>query len=190
MNAQLAEILRLLDSASTKVERLVASVPEAGWHARPAPGAWSAAQCVAHLNITSEAYREPLLQGVEEARSLGGEKRFQGRYRSDPLGWVLASMVGPAPRLAGKRRGRVKTPPPFVPSEDPPRDEVVAGFRRHQGWLEALVRDCEGLPIHRVKVVSVFVPSVRYNLYATLLIIARHQLRHLQQAEEAAGAQP
>jgi hypothetical protein len=65
---------------------------------------------------------------------------------------------------------------------------VVADFRRYQLWLVEVVRACDGLLIHRVKVASVFVPSVRFNLYATLLILARHQHRHLQQAAEATRA--
>lgn len=186
MNAQLSEILELLESAGSKVDRLVASVTEERWHSRPEPGAWSAAQCLEHLNMTSEAYREPLRRAMEEARALAGGVRFEGRHRCDPLGWIMASVVGPAPRVRGKRRGRVKAPAPFLPADDPPRDEVVGGFRRHQAWLSEIVRECDGLPLRRVKVASVFVPSVRYNLYATLLVVARHQHRHLQQAREAA----
>lgn len=188
MNAQLSEILELLESAGAKVDRLLASVPEDRWHARPEPGAWSAAQCLEHLNITSEAYREPLRRALEEARALAGGVRFEGRYRCDPLGWFMASVVGPTPRIGGKRRGRVKAPAPFLPAGEPLRDEVVGEFRRHQAWLTEIVRECDGLPLRRVKVASVFVSSVGYNLYATLRVVARHQHRHLQQAREAAGA--
>lgn len=188
VDEQLSGILDLLNGASARVDQMAERVAEEGWHARPGPGAWSAAQCVAHLNITSEAYREPLMRGLEEARTLGGGVRFQGRHRPGVLGWMAGRMVGPAPRIGGKRRGRVKAPAPFVPTTDPSRDEVAAEFRRHQAWLVELVRACDGLPIHRVKVASVFVPAVRFNLYATLIIVARHQHRHLQQAEEATGA--
>lgn len=187
MHNQLTAIVDLLDSATRRLDALVDAVPEERWHSRPEPGAWSAAQCVVHLNMSSEAYRAPLAAGVEEARALGERRRFDGRYRCDPLGWLLASMVGPTPRIAGKRRGRVKAPPLFLPSDDPPRGQVVAQFHELQRELVDLVRSCDGLPIHKVKVASVFVPSVRFNLYATLLILGRHQHRHLQQAEEAAG---
>lgn len=190
IHRQLASILGLLGSASERLRRLAEGVPEGAWHTRPEPGAWSAAQCVVHLNITSEAYREPLHAAVEEARRLGGGGPYRGRYRSDVLGGILAAMVGPTPRIGGKRRGRVKAPPAFLPSDDPPRDHVVAEFDSHQVWLAEVVGACDGLPIHRVKVNSVFVPSLRFNLYATLLIVAKHQHRHLQQAEEAAGLGP
>jgi hypothetical protein len=187
MHGQLKAIVDLLDSATRRLDALVDAAPTERWHYPPEPGAWSAAQCVAHLNMSSEAYRAPLAAAVAEARSRGEGRQFDGRYRCDPLGWLLASMVGPTPRIAGKRRGRVKAPPPFLPSDDPPRDQVVAEFNELQRELSAVVRSCEGLPIHKVKVPSVFVPSVRFNLYATLLILGRHQHRHLQQAEEAAG---
>ena len=41
----------------------------------------------------------------------------------------------------------------------------------------------DGRPIDRVKVTSPFNPRLRYNLYACLTILPRHQERHLWQAE-------
>jgi hypothetical protein len=42
------------------------------------------------------------------------------------------------------------------------------------------------LPLGDVQVVSPFNTRLRYNLFAALSILAKHQQRHLWQAEEAA----
>jgi hypothetical protein len=47
------------------------------------------------------------------------------------------------------------------------------------------VHEAEGLPLHRVKIVSPFNARVRYNLFSALSILPRHQHRHLWQAELA-----
>ena len=183
MNPQLTAVLGEFDAASRRLARLVASLPEEVWSGRPDPTCWSAAECVAHLNLSAEAYLPRMEEGLERARSLG--RRERGRYRADPLGWVVSRMVGPLPRIGGRRRGRVKAPPAFVPGGDLPQEEILERFRALQARQVALVEASDGLPIDRVKVRSPFVEAARFNLYSTFLILPRHQHRHLQQAEEA-----
>ena len=62
--------------------------------------------------------------------------------------------------------------PAFVPSADRPPDELVAEFERWQAETIACVREAEGLPLQRVKVVSPFDARVRYNLFSALSILA------------------
>lgn len=61
-------------------------------------------------------------------------------------------------------------------------------FERLQADVIACVRAADGLPIDHIKLMSPFDPRVKYNLFAALTIIPRHQHRHLLQAERAAGA--
>jgi hypothetical protein len=50
------------------------------------------------------------------------------------------------------------------------------------------VRQADGLPIQAIKITSPVDVRARYNVFATLSIMARHQHRHLWQAEQAARA--
>jgi hypothetical protein len=50
------------------------------------------------------------------------------------------------------------------------------------------VRAADGLPIDAVKITSPVDARARYNVFAALSIMARHQHRHLWQAEQAARA--
>lgn len=185
MNPQLTAVLGEFAAASRRLDRLVTSLPEAAWSTRPDPTSWSAAECVAHLNLSAEAYLPRMEEGLELARSLG--RKGRGRYRADPLGWVVSRMVGPLPRIGGRRRGRVKAPPAFVPGGDLPQDAILERFRTLQARQMAVVEASDGLAVDGVKVRSPFVEAARFNLYSTFLILPRHQHRHLQQAEEAAA---
>jgi hypothetical protein len=46
-----------------------------------------------------------------------------------------------------------------------------------------IARDVDGLPVDRIKITSPFDARLKYNLYAALTILPRHQHRHLWQAE-------
>ena len=178
MYLQLNAIVADLHAAERRLRVLHGAVPPDIWSRRPSPERWSPAECVAHLNLTSEAFLPLLRNGVDEARRL---ERTHGRYRRDPVGWLIWRAVTPTGRF------KTKTAAPFVPSGDRPGYVLVADFERLQAEVIECVRAAEGLAIDRVKVVSPFDARAKYNVYAAMTIIPRHQHRHLLQAELAAG---
>jgi hypothetical protein len=184
MHRQLATISDELRRATERLEAVQAPLSDKQWAARPVPSAWSVGENVAHLNLTSEALVPGLRAAVEEAVASG--RPGPGRYRCDPVGWVFSRLVGELPRIGGRRRGKVSTTPDFVPGGELPRDVVLDRFHTLQNEKLALLAEADGHPIQRFKVASPFIDRVSYNAYATFLILARHQHRHLQQAEEAA----
>jgi hypothetical protein len=173
---QLQQIVDELDRASARLAELVERVPDERWAVRADADRWSVGECVAHLNLTSHAFL-PGLRGaqVEAAARAGGAP---ARLRRDLLGWVAWTVVGEDGGM------RVKTPASFVPKGGGTPEQVTAEFARLQAELRACVRAADGLPITRVRVVSPFAERVRYNLYAALTILPRHQHRHLRQAED------
>jgi len=185
MQRQLAAVVAALESAQTRLHRLADQLPDARWKSRPGPGQWSAAECIEHLNLTSRAYipllRHALEKGTKQATP-------PARYRKDFLGGLFSALVGPLPRIATKRFGRVKTSGEFVPQPAGTRVETVAEFDRLQADLIAITRQAEGFPLGDMKIVSPFGGKIRYNVYSALVILPRHQERHLAQAEEAATA--
>lgn len=182
MHAQLQVILDQFHAASGRVDRIVAGLPDNGWTRKPASGGWSVAECVAHLNLTAAAYRPIVTDALERARELGGPA--PGRYRRDLIGFMICYAAGPLPKVAGRRIGRAPTAPAFVPSGLLDRETVLAEFAAVQeeqtGWVHA----SDGLPIDRVKISSPFAPRLFYNLYSTLIVLARHEHRHINQAED------
>lgn len=186
MHPQLEAIVAAFDSAGTRLHRLADQLPDARWNSRPGPDRWSAAECVGHLNLTSRAYIPLLRRALESAAAKSKSARH--RYRRDFLGWLFSSMVGPMPRIGKTRLLKVKTTPDFVPPAMIKRSDAVAEFDRLQSELVAIAREADGFPLEEMMIVSPFGGKIRYNFYAALRILPRHQERHLGQAEEAATA--
>ncbi len=181
MQAQLAQIARELAHAEQRLERIARIVPGDRWNVRNDPDHWSVGECIAHLNLTSEAYLPRIWTAIAEAREL---PRLTGRrYRRDPIGWLFSRLVGPLPSFAGKRIGRVKTTAAFIPAGREPYSVLTAEFKRLQGDLAHALRESDGLQIDRISILSPFGDKVRYNCYSALSIIPPHQERHLDQAE-------
>lgn len=180
-DAQLDAVVAEFGRAQARLHRVAAAVPAERWAVRADPARWSVAECVAHLNLTGRAYIPLLSRALDQARAQGGAP--PERYRRGFLGWLVALAVGPQPRFLPRRWGRARTIPAFVPSGDLPRDQVVGEFDRLQAEQVALVRAARGLPLERVTIASPFNARVHYNTYACLVLLPRHQQRHLDQAE-------
>jgi hypothetical protein len=177
MQAQLAALVEEYRSALVRLHGLRATVPEPRWTDRPAPGRWSVAECVAHLNLTSEVFLPIVRAAVQGAGQL--EHVTRARYRRDPAGWLLSLTLPPPVRF------RFSTTAPFTPQSLVLPAELAADFERHQVEFVACVRDAEGLRIDRVRIPSPFDSRIRYNAFSALTIVPRHQHRHLWQAEQA-----
>jgi len=182
MQKQLSALVDSLESAQRKLRSLSDKASGEQFARRPAPDAWSAADCVEHLNLTSRAYVPLLRSAVAEARLL--RTGHSGSYSMDMPGRLLAFMMRPMKHIGKFKLGRVKTTGPFTPRGGQTREQLLSEFVRLQSELIGLVRSADGLPIDQVKIQSPF-GKMRYNAYAALEIVTQHEHRHLQQAEEA-----
>jgi hypothetical protein len=177
VNSQLEEIVSEFNSASVRARNLHRNLSPDRWNRRPAPESWSPGECVVHLNLTAIAMMPLIRQGIDEARRSG--RAAGDRYRRGLVGWLLWKSISTPGRF------KAKTIAAFVPTSDRPAEEVMAEFDRLQAEQVALTRAADGLPIDSVKMASPFNAKVRYNIFSALSILARHQHRHLWQAEQA-----
>ena len=92
MKRQLGAVLRYLEASEARVEKLAEKIPDAVWTQRNDDARWSVSECLAHLNLTSEAYIPRLRKAIEAARQL---PPATGEYKRDFLGAMFGSMVGP-----------------------------------------------------------------------------------------------
>jgi hypothetical protein len=99
----------------------------------------------------------------------------------------MSMMIGPMRHVGKFKLVPVKTTPPFVPKGGQPRDQILSEFVRLQADLVTLIRSADGLPLDAVKIVSPFGGRMKNSAYSALVIIARHQHRHIDQAEQAAS---
>jgi hypothetical protein len=178
VDPQLSAVIGDLEAADARLRTLRDTLPVGAWRRRPDSVRWSPAECLAHLNLTSEALLPLVRAGLKEA---GGAQRRASKYRRDLVGWLIWKVVAPSGGV------RTRTVRAFTPSVDRSPEALTAEFRRLQAEVIACVRAADGLPIDDVKLVSPFDARLRYNLYAALTMVPRHQHRHLLQAERAAG---
>lgn len=181
MNRQLFEVLAAFEAARDRCHRIAAATPDERWAIRRDPDRWSVAECVAHLNLTGERYVALLTEAFLAHPPVQPPPR---RYRRDPLGWLMGLAVGPLPRIAGRRLGRVATSADFVPGGDLGREVVMRTFDALQDEQVRLVREADGRPLGVIRIASPFAARVHYNAYSCLAMLPRHQQRHLEQAEE------
>ena len=177
MHAQLVAIESELTVASARLEALARNLNDQQWVRRPAESRSSPVECVQHLNLTAAATLPRIREGLDEARRLGGG--LPTTFHRDLVGWFLWRGL----RQPG--RFKSKTAAAFVPDAHRPVSEVLGQFRRWQAEQIACVRECDGLPVHRVRMTSPFSARIRYSVYSALTILVVHTHRHLWQAEQA-----
>jgi len=176
MHPQLAALVSQLEAATAHARQLAAALDDATFHARPPRGGWSAAECIAHLNLTTAA----VLPGIDVAVATGRPGFADSRpYRCGLLGSLLAWSLEPPVRL------RFRTAPAFVPNRTGPKGVILADFERLQRDLASRIQSASGLNLNDLRITSVFNARLSYNVYAAFCILASHERRHLWQAERA-----
>jgi hypothetical protein len=146
----------------------------------PAPGAWSAADNLMHLAITSQAFVPRMSRTLGKLADAG--KRTPGRSRADWLGRIYVWWLEPPVRL------KVRAPRPFVPPVGMASEDALRIFLAEQDHVVGLVGQSAGLDLAARKVPSAVSRYVRHNLYSAFRIVAAHERRHLWQARRAALA--
>ena len=169
-----------LTAATERARSLVDSTPARLFTVRPALTQWSAAECIAHLSVSTEMFLPVLRRVLDDARNrhLSGN----GDPHMDVLGRILRWFLEPPVRT------RIKTTAAFVPKSIRAKSEALAEFAALQTQLTDLLRSANDLPIGKLKITSPFDSRVKYNVYSGFLILAAHQRRHLWQAEQAVAA--
>lgn len=163
-----------LDAADARAVALVTGLTLAQLNWKPRPDAWSIGQCLEHLCLSNEVYAEPM------TKALGG--RATGPVDEIRPGWFgrwfIRRYIEPTtPRTRGRAP---KTTVPVVRQVDASiLDRFIASNARIRDVI-ALAREHD---VNRVRFRNPFVPLIRFTVGTGLQIIARHNHRHLLQAE-------
>ena len=180
LQPQLLELRDQLKVASAAATELVEGLSYEQMKQRPRLGAWSVAECLVHLNLTSTAYLPILTVAIENAYL--DRIHGQGPFRMDYKGRILKWMC--------EQHGRFKvtTSPEFRPTAVEPVESVLKEFLTLQDYLAESLQRANGIAIDRLRVVSPFDSRVKYNVFSRFQILAAHQRRHLWQANESRRA--
>jgi hypothetical protein len=158
-------------------ETLVSSAGAETCAKRPAPGSWSAAECLQHLSLSADAYFPVWQQVIATAGPRKAE--MNAPYAIDFWGRLLCWILEPPARI------RSKTPAPFQPVDCEKVEVVLDRFLEKQERVVAALRRCRGRAIDQVKMASPIDSRVRYSIWSSFVVTAAHERRHLWQAEQA-----
>jgi len=150
---------------------------------RPAPGRWSIAECIDHLNVTGEKVMRAIDPAIERAHREGRYAAGPFRYGRIGRWFVRASSGDPH-----ARRRRYRTVSTYEPRRVLAIERVLADFKTLQENLCERVEAASGLDLARIKIPSPAVRWVRLSLGLWLELLAGHQERHLAQAREVRAA--
>ena len=178
IHPQLQAIADEFNFATARLHALVRSVPAERWPVRREAARWSVAECVAHLNLTGQAYADILHEAITATPRPASRGPWPGRYRRDFWGWLLWKSQPPPVRI------RTRTIAAFIPESVASVDQLVRDFEQWQRLQLDLLAAADGLPLNEIRVASPFNARVRYNLYSCFSILPAHQHRHLWQAEQ------
>ena len=157
--AQLSRVRAGLDSA-------VDGVPAELWREPPRPGAWSAAEVIAHLTM------------VEGAITDGAAKRVREAPPAVPFWKRLRLPVW----LAEWRGIRVKTPIPLDPKLLDEKEAMLGRLASLRWRTLALLEETRDRELSAYRWKHPFFGSLNY--YSWFRVVAHHEARHTQQIRE------
>jgi hypothetical protein len=177
---EIDEFRQQFERLATEADALVAPLTEEQFTWHPAPGSWSVAECIEHLNVTARLYLPRLDEGIAEAmrRGLYGE----GPFAHDLVGRFFVGTAEPPARF------RIKAPASFQPGPQRSRSEIMAAFRAYQVQFVDRLRQASGLDLRRAKVYSPISTWIRMSLNSGFALMAAHERRHLWQAQRVTTA--
>jgi hypothetical protein len=158
-------------------------IPHAQFAQPPAPKAWSANQCLQHLNQYGDHYLPAITRVLAAAREPAAP--LASPYQSGWLGGYFIKMMKTQPN--GQPAKKMKAMKGYQQYAIRPSHEVVAEFIDQQETLIALMERARKYPIDRLRVPTSISPWIRLKLGDTFQFIVAHNHRHVQQALRALG---
>ena len=168
-----SRLLCELDAADRRAESVATGLSPAQLNWQPRQGAWSVGQCLEHLRAGNEIM-VPLLSAALKGQPQGPVEEITLGWFS---GWFIRTYIAPNP--GGKR---AKAPKKIEPASQV-EPSIVQSFLRSTDAARALVRKASSYDVNRLRYQNPFIPLLRFTVGTGLEIIAKHEGRHLLQAD-------
>lgn len=172
-----------LNELETRTRELAATVagwtalPETALEQPPAPGAWSAAQCLGHLNSYGKVYLPAIQQAMAKANAPAVPQFTPGW-----LGAWFTRLLAPA--ADGKPTSKLPAPKAHSPVEADAHAELAIFAAQQESMLQ-LMEQARSVNLGRVRVPLEISSLIRLKLGDTFAFLVAHNLRHVRQAERA-----
>ena len=163
-----------LDAADARAIAVAEGLTVAQLNWRPSPGVWSVGQCLEHLSIANEVYVEPLTEALGVPAAGPVEEITPGWLGR----WFIRAYIEPA-----TQKKRARAPRKIVPRAKEVDSSILDRFIASNDGVRGLITRARAHDINRVRFRSPFLPLLRFTVGTGLQVIARHNHRHLLQAE-------
>jgi DinB superfamily len=145
---------------------------------QPAPNAWSAAQCLEHLNVYGRYYLPTLKKAINKA-----EKPPTPTYKSGWLGDYFYHLM--LPNTEGVLKSKMKAPKNAIPPVQLDAAAVIAEFIEQQEQLLQLLEQARTVNMASIRIPISLTQWIRLKLGDTFLFVIAHSERHVLQADRA-----
>ena len=142
---------------------------------RPAAGAWSALECIEHLNFYGNYYVPEIGKQIDASPYPAVES-----FKSGLLGNYFAKSMLPE---GAKKMKTLKNSNPFRKQLD--KKEVMNKFIEHQQKLLQLLKKAKKVNLSRTKTGISISNFIKLRLGDTFRVVIYHNQRHLLQAKRA-----
>jgi len=147
------------------------NVNQLNW--KPSPGAWSVGQCLEHLAVSNEIYGEAIANALISAPAGAANEITPGWFAR----YFIREYIAPT-----EKRTKHKAPPKIRPVADVDAS-ILQRFLNTNRQSRDLVERARNIDVNRVRFKNPFVPLIRFTVGTGLEILAKHEQRHLLQAE-------
>lgn len=178
MESDLAQLLEQFDAVDRDAHALVSGMTEEQGTSRPAPGAWSVAECLDHLALTNRVYLDSMREPARQAQR-------DNRFRREPAlpgfagRWFIRSLEPPVKAYLKTKARKFVQPPP-----SPRLSDAFERFQTSQQLIRDYIGEFAGIDLATVTFPNPFLPGLRFSLATGLHVLAAHERRHLWQARK------
>lgn len=157
------------------------TIPHHRFAYKAAPGAWSANQCLSHLNSYGRYYYPQIEKALAKTNS-----NATGLFTAGWLGNYFTQLMKPAPN--GVPSKKMKAPKDHDPDNATASHLVIAEFIEQQEKLLLLLRKAEQVNLNEVRIPISIAKWIRLKLGDTFHFLVVHNYRHVLQADRALKA--
>ena len=141
---------------------------------KPHPDSWSVGECLSHLVNTNGLYLNKI-ENIFNLLSTGSKKNFN--YKQRFIGKLIAKAVDPT------NLRKTKTFKVFFPDMSDVQINIIDEYVKSSEKLIELAGKMKHIDLQKIKLSSPVNIFIRLNVGDPLIIIPKHDERHLNQAE-------